>query len=123
MVEILLVVAVVVSALIHLAPAVGVLSVQRLQQLYGTAVDGPDLAVMMRHRALLFGVLGSLLLVSVVVPDLRWPMVTATLVSDLGFVALMRAHPGTGPEMARVLRADLVSIALLAAAVALMLVP
>lgn len=118
--EIFLTIALAGAAIIHLLPVVGVLSVDHLERLYAIRVDGPDLAVLLRHRALMFGVLGALLVTAIVLPELRWPMVIATLISDLGFALLMRAHPGTDGALKRVLRADVVSIALLVAAALLL---
>jgi hypothetical protein len=119
--EIALLVVLAGVAVIHLGPIVGLLSVARLEQLYGTPVVGPDLAVLLRHRALLFGLLGAFVVVSMIEPDLRWPAVIATLISDVGFAWLMRAHPGTSAELGRVLRADVVSLVLLVAALAILL--
>jgi len=109
-------------AAIHLGPIVGLFSVVRLERLYGTPVGGPDLAVLLRHRALLFGLLGAFVVAAMIEPNLRWPAVVGTLISDLGFAGLMRAHPGTTPELGRVLRVDVVSLVLLAIALTILLV-
>ena len=48
--------------IIHLLPLSGVLGKRHLRALYGIAVDDTNLAILMRHRAVLFGVLGVLMI-------------------------------------------------------------
>ena len=105
-----------ISALIHLAPVVGVLSAGRLEALYGVPVAGPDLAVLLRHRAVLFGILGGLLVAAIVHHDYRWLALVAVLVSDLAYAALCLVHRDHNARLATVLRTDLVSILVLVVA-------
>jgi hypothetical protein len=49
-----------VVGVIHLLPLAGVLGASRLSALYGIAVAEPNLERLLRHRAVLFGVLGGL---------------------------------------------------------------
>ena len=44
-----------VVAVINLLPLSGVLGTDRLHALYGVSFDEPNLAILMRHRAVLFG--------------------------------------------------------------------
>lgn len=53
--------ALLVAALIHLVPLAGVLGGETLARLYGLDVSEPNLSILMRHRAVLFGVLGVFL--------------------------------------------------------------
>ena len=45
----------VIVGIIHLLPLSGVLSESRLTVLYGIPFDEPNLEILMRHRAVLFG--------------------------------------------------------------------
>jgi hypothetical protein len=106
-----------VAAVVNLAPVVGVLSNERLRALYGVPVDDPNLAVLLRHRAVLFGIVGGLLVASAIWPGLRGVAAAAGLVSMLSFVALVFLVAGAGPELVRIARIDVAaSVALLAAA-------
>lgn len=54
----------VVAALINLAPAVGVFSPERMVALYGVPLGDPNLEILMRHRAALFGIVGGFMLMA-----------------------------------------------------------
>ena len=62
--------ALVAVGILHLLPVVGLLGDAQLQRLYG--IDGLDanLSILMRHRAALFGILGTLMLVAAFTPPL-----------------------------------------------------
>lgn len=110
-----------VSALIHFLPVLGALSAKRLEGLYGIPVEGPDLAVLLRHRAVLFGILGGLLVAGIVHDDYRWLALVAVLVSDIKYAALCVIHRDHNAQLGKVLRADVVSIVALVAAGGLLL--
>jgi len=108
--------AMVLSGLIHLLPLVGVAEPSRVAGMYDVRVDGPDLAVLLVHRAVLFGLLGALLIAGAWVDDLQPYAIGAGLVSDLAFLAIAKVNPGINAAMQRVVRADVVSVVLLVAA-------
>lgn len=101
---------------IHLLPLVGVLGAARLQRLYGVSVDGPDLAVLLRHRAVLFGLLGAALMAAAVRPGLHGAGLLAGTISVASFVLLARLEAGTNERIRRVVAVDLAALALLALA-------
>jgi hypothetical protein len=102
-----------VVAVIHLLPAVGVLGVARLEALYGIPVQDPNLAILMRHRAVLFALLGVFLLVAAVRPAWQPAALVAGFVSVLSFLALARTVGGTNAQLQRVFAADVVALACL----------
>jgi hypothetical protein len=58
-----------VVAAIHLIPVLGVLGAQKLSGLYGIALSDANLLILMRHRAVLFGLLGLFMALSVLRPS------------------------------------------------------
>lgn len=105
------------AAAVNLAPVVGVLSNQRLRWLYGVEVDDANLAVLLRHRAVLFAIVGALLAVSAFAPSLRGLAIAAGLLSMVSFVAIAAIVGGINPQLQRVVRVDVAaSVALLLAA-------
>ena len=53
-----------VVAAIHLLPVTGVLGGDKLTALYGLRFNDPNLFILMRHRAVLFGLLGLFMALS-----------------------------------------------------------
>ena len=105
-------VALVLSGAIHLLPLVGVAGPARVAGMYDVRVEGPDLAVLLVHRAVLFGLLSALLIGGAFVDDLQPYAIGGGLISDVAFLAIARANPGINAAMQRVVRADVVSIGL-----------
>lgn len=108
--------ALIVVAIIHLLPAVGMLGPERLQALYGVPLDDASLVILMRHRALLFTLLGLLLFAAAFRPAWRGIALVAGYASVLGFLAFAHAAPGYNAELARVVFADWIALAALVAA-------
>ena len=104
------------SALIHLLPLSGVLGATRLEALYGPRIEDPTVLLAMRHRAVMFGVLGVWLLVAIALPEQRTGAIGVTLACDAAFMMLMLNTEGTHAKMRKVLIADIVSVVCLAAA-------
>lgn len=102
--------------IIHLLPLSGVLGADRLAVLYGLPFDEPNLAILMRHRAVLFGLLGGMLVVAVFRAAWRPAAWLAGFVSVASFLLLAWTTGGYGPHVARVVTADIVALICLAAA-------
>ena len=100
----------IVGAFVHLPPLIGVLGVPRLEALYGIDVAGPELEILMRHRAVLFGLLGGYQLFAVWRPAHRTVALVAGLVSLAAFLGLAWSVGGYGSTLARVVLIDIVAI-------------
>jgi len=103
-----------VVAGVHLLPLLGVLGTARLQQLYVLHIDEPNLLLLMRHRALLFGLLGALLAAAAFKPAWQGLALLAAWGSVLGFVLL--APTTLLPALQRVWWIDVALLPLLALA-------
>ncbi|MBV1886881.1 MAG: hypothetical protein KUG61_07350, partial [Parvibaculaceae bacterium] len=60
----------------------------RLAALYGYPFEDPNLVLLMRHRAVLFGLIGGLIFYSVLQPSLQPLAMGIALVSMLSFIVL-----------------------------------
>lgn len=107
-----------VAGIIHLLPLAGVLGGERLNALYGLALDEPNLQILMRHRAVLFGLLGALLVAAAFIPGLRTLALIGGLISVVSFLLLAWNAPLYNEALRRVVVADWVAlVCLLPAAV------
>lgn len=95
-----------VAGIVHLLPAAGLLGAERLAALYGVAIPGDDLLLLMRHRAMLFGVLGAFMLHAAWSPALQAWALAAGLASTLGFVVLAWGSPWLTPALRTVMWID-----------------
>ena len=102
-----------IVGVIHVLPLVGVLGASRLRDLYGVRVDGPDLSILLRHRAVLFGLLGAALLASAARPELHGAGLVAGTVSVLSFLVLARLEHGVNERIKRVVAVDVFALGLL----------
>ena len=110
----------VVVGLIHLLPLPGLFGGAQLAALYGLPFDDPNLLILMRHRALLFGLLGGYCVVAAFRPSLQAAALIAAWISVAGFLLLAWSAGAYNAQIARVVIADLVAlVSLVAGSVAL----
>ena len=111
----------IIAGIIHILPISGVWGVHQLHQLYGIRLDDGDLTILMRHRAILFALLGTLMLVAVFKPHYQILAIAGGLVSTCSFLWLAWSGNGYGEGLEKVVMADIIAIAaLLTAAGALL---
>jgi hypothetical protein len=103
----------VVAAIIHILPLSGVLGSDRLSSLYGVSFADPNLEILMRHRAVLFGLLGFFLLVAAFRPSLQTVALVLGFISVVSFLVLAWSVGGYNPQVARVFWADIIALAAL----------
>jgi hypothetical protein len=99
-----------IVGVIHLLPLSGALSAARLAALYGLGFDEPNLAILMRHRAVLFGMLGVFLIYAGRAPALQPVALVAGILSVTSFLWLAWSVGGYNPLIARVIAVDLVAL-------------
>ena len=108
-------IALLIAGIIHLLPVPGVLGATNLGRLYGIKVSDPNMAILLQHRALLFGILGVLMLAAIPFPFLRITALLVGLVSATSFIVVALWVGDYGAEIKRVVIADLIAGVLLAA--------
>ncbi|MBM4206369.1 MAG: phosphopantetheine adenylyltransferase [Gammaproteobacteria bacterium] len=103
-------VCILVVAVIHLLPVIGVSGQERLQALYGARIDSPDLLILMRHRAILFGLLGAVLVIAAFRTELQGFALIAGAVSIVSFLLIALTADSYGPQIQRVVLMDWVAL-------------
>ena len=109
----------IIAGIIHLLPVTGVLGAERLAALYGLSVQEPNLLILLRSRAVLFGLLGALLIYAAWRPALQPIALFGGLVSVLAFLFLAYSSPGYNDALRRVVIADWLALACLLIALTL----
>ncbi len=115
----LVVAALLLAGLVHLLPASGVLGGATLVKLYGEGASDPGLQLLLRHRALLFGLLALFCLASIALPAWRLPALLLAVASVAGFLLLAGAPGALSPALQRVFWVDAALLPLLLVALAL----
>ena len=100
----------VVVGVIHLLPLSGVLGAARLDSLYGLSLGEPNLQILMRHRAVLFGLLGVFLIFAAVRPMFRTAAFIAGFISVISFLWLAVSAGSYNAQVGRVVTADIVAL-------------
>ena len=100
----------VVVGIIHLLPVSGVLGAERLTSLYGVPLSEPGLVLLMRHRAILFALLGLFLVFAAFKAALQPLAFVAGFVSIVSFLWFAWPVGSQSPEIQRVFLADAVAL-------------
>ena len=103
----------VLVGIIHLLPVAGVLGADRLAALYGIALSEPNIEILMRHRAILFGLLGLFLVYAAFQPSLQTLAIVAGLVSVVSFIAIAWSVGGYNEPVRKVVIADVIAAVVL----------
>lgn len=99
--------------LVNFVPIVGVLGAAKLEALYGVPITNADLLLLLRHRSVLFGLLGGLLIFAAFRVQWRALATVAGLVSMIAYLALAWPIEGHGAAVQKVFWADAVAVVLL----------
>ena len=100
----------VIVGLINFLPVVGLLGASRLESTYNISLVSIDLITLMRHRALLFGLLGGFILYAAFVRKYQTVAMVMAGISMVGFVGLAHIADSNNPAIMKVLIADYVGI-------------
>lgn len=107
----------VLAGIIHLLPLPGVFGADRLLALYGVPLQDANLIILMRHRAVLFGLLGGFLIYAAFKPVLQPTAFIAGLISVVSFMLIAWSVGEYNDAVRNIVIADAVAlIALLVAA-------
>ena len=100
----------IVAGVIHLLPLSGVLGSERLASLYGLQFNEPNLEILMRHRAVLFGLIGAFMVFAAFKPAYQTVAFIGGFISVLSFFYLAWSVGGYNAQVGRVVIADVVAL-------------
>ena len=102
-----------IVSVIHLLPLIGVLGSDSLTRLYGISVSDSNTEILLRHRAVLFAIIGLFLLLSVFKSDYQPIAICMGLISVVSFLLLTWLIDGLNSEISRVAKVDWIALVLL----------
>jgi len=108
-----------VVAAIHLLPISGFFGVERLVSLYGIEITDGNLEILMRHRAVLFGILGTFFAYAAFNPALQPIAFAAAFISLASFFFLSATVGAFSDPIRKVVIADIVASGCLLGAIGL----
>ena len=108
-----------ITGLINFLPVIGVLSSDQINGLYGLEIDNRDLMILLRHRALLFGIIGGFVIYPAFKRHYQLASILMMLVSMLGFLFILHIEGSSNYALAKIALIDVIGIVL--ALIALML--
>jgi hypothetical protein len=105
-----------IVGVIHLLPLSGMLGIERLSALYGLSFNDPNLVILMRHRAVLFGLLGLFFMVAAFRPELQILAFIAGFISVISFIWLAYSVGAYNAKISRILMMDIIALVCLVVA-------
>ncbi len=103
--------------LMNLYPVIGVLSADVLTNLYGVTILDNDLLILMRHRAVMLGIIGIFMVIAAFRPNLQSAAIVAGLTSMMAFVVLALGTGDSGELVNKVMLADVLGSLVLIVAI------
>jgi len=108
-----------IVGLVHLLPVTGVLGAASLQRLYGLPITDPNLLILMQHRAVLFALVGGVMVAAAFVPAWRSAAAVVGFICIGSFLLIAWSVGGYNAWIARVVWIDVSALLALALATSL----
>ena len=102
-----------IVGVINLAPATLAFFPEKISDSYGVEVSNVDLELLLRHRAVLFGIVGGLMIYSSLTRRYYLVSTIIGLVSMVSFIFLYFSIGEVNKELERVMKIDVIAVALL----------
>jgi len=99
-----------IVGLINFLPVIGVLSAEKLSTAYSIELIGNDIVILMRHRALLFGIIGGFIFFSLFKPSYQEAAMVMAAISMVGFLYFIWAVDGHNAALSKIAMVDVVGI-------------
>ena len=106
----------IIAGAIHILPLPGLIGATHLERIYGLAFNEPNLLIMMRHRAILFGLLGAFMIYAAFRTELMSIAIAGGMISAAAFIWIAFSVGDYNAAVARIVVADCIAVACLAIA-------
>lgn len=110
---------IVLAGVINFLPVIGVVSIARIESLYGVDASDPTLGILLRHRAVLFGLVGGFMIAAALDQRLHLMAIIGGLISMLSFLWLYFLAGDQPQALLSIVYADVAGIVFLGGALIL----
>lgn len=110
MLEILQITLIVIAGIIHILPLMGIHGPAMLKSLYDLDFTEINLLILMKHRAVLFGLLGFFMVYAAFDPYLQRLAIVAGLLSAASFIVIAKTTGQYGPAIRKIIHGDWIAI-------------
>ena len=98
---------------INLLPSILAFLPEKISKSYGIEIPNVNFELLLRHRAILFAIVGGLMVYSAVSKNFYSISVTVGLISMISFIILYFLMNGINPELEKVMKIDLIAVIVL----------
>lgn len=109
---------IVLAGLINFLPVVGAMSAARIESLYGVDASDPALEILLRHRAVLFGLVGGFMIIAAFKKGLHSAAIIGGFIAMLSFLGLYY-FGGEPQSLVSIVYADMIGMVSLSVALAM----
>ena len=102
-----------IAGVINMLPSILVFLPEKLSKSYGIEIPNTDFELLLRHRAVLFGIVGGLMIYSSISKNYYSISLISGLISMVSFILLYFLIGGINEELGKVMKIDLVAITIL----------
>ena len=98
---------------INILPSILAFLPEKISNSYGIELPNVNFELLLRHRAVLFAIVGGLMVYSAVSKNFYSISVTVGLISMISFIILYFLMNGINPELEKVMKIDLIAVIVL----------
>lgn len=110
MLEILQIILIVIAGIIHILPLMGIHGPAMLKSLYDLDFSDINLLILMKHRAVLFGLLGFFMVYAAFDPYLQRLAIVAGFLSAASFIVIAKTTGPYSPAIRKIIHGDWIAI-------------
>lgn len=102
-----------IAGVINILPSILAFLPEKISKSYGIEIPSVNFELLLRHRAVLFAIVGGLMIYSAISKKYYSISITVGLISMISFIILYFLMNGINPELEKVMRIDLIAVILL----------
>jgi len=103
-----------IAGVINIIPSLIAFLPDKISSSYGIEVPDANYELLLRHRAVLFGIIGGVIIYAAITKKYYSLAITIGLISMISFIVLLKLSSGAiNPELMKVMKIDIIGIIIL----------